>query len=89
MSRFRRKSFKLNGNVSGVVVTSVDANSPASAVKTLKPGIVIEEVALKPVGAPSEVANAIDELKKQGKKSALMSVVDSAGSPFFIAAPLN
>ena len=84
-----RKTYKLNDNVSGVVITNVDANSPASAVKTLKPGIVIEEVALKPVGAPSEVANAIDELKKQGKKSALMFIVDSAGSPFFVGAPLN
>ena len=84
-----RKTYKLNDDISGVVITNVDANSPASAVKSLKPGIVIEEIALKPVGAPAEVANAIDGLKKQGKKSALMSVVDSAGTPFFVGAPLN
>ena len=84
-----RKTYKLNDNVSGVVITNIDANSPASAVKNLKSGIVIEEIALKPVGAPAEVAAAIDGLKKQGKKSVLMSVVDSSGSPFFVAAPLN
>ena len=52
----------------GVVVTEVDPDS-AAADKGLKQGDVILEVAGKSVSRPSEVAEAIDAAKSDGKKS--------------------
>jgi len=83
-----RKTFKLKDSVQGVVVSSVDPNSPA-ADKGLRPGDVIEEVNQQAVSKPGDVAKAIDGLKKQGKKSALLLVANGAGEVRFVALQLN
>jgi serine protease Do len=83
-----RKSFKLKDSVKGVLVTGVDASSPA-ADKGLRPGDVIEEVNQQAVEKPGDVAAAIDGLKKQGKKTALLLVGNGAGDVRFIALSLN
>ena len=83
-----RKTFKLKDSVQGVVVSSVDPNS-AAADKGLRPGDVIEEVNQQAVSKPGDVAKAIDGLKKQGKKSALLLVANGAGEVRFVALQLN
>ena len=83
-----RKTFKLKDSVKGVLVTGVDANS-AAADKGLRPGDVIEEVNQQSVEKPGDVASAIDGLKKQGKKTALLLVGNGAGDVRFVALSLN
>jgi serine protease Do len=83
-----RRQFKLKDTVKGVLVSSIEPNSPA-AEKGLRPGDVIEEVDQRTVEKPSDVAKAIDALKKQGKKSALLLVANGAGEVKFVALGLN
>ena len=62
-----RKTFKLKDSVKGVLVTGVEANSPA-ADKGLRAGDVIEEVNQQAVEKPADVSSAIDGLKKAGQE---------------------
>ncbi len=79
-----RKTFKLKDSVKGVLVSGVEQGSPA-AEKGLRPGDVIEEVNQQAVEKPADVSTAIDALKKQGKKSALLLVGNGAGDVRFVA----
>jgi serine protease Do len=83
-----RKTFKIKDGVKGVIVSSVEPNSPA-AEKGLRPGDVIEEVNQQAVSAPGEVSKAIDALKKGGKKSALLLVANGAGDVRFVALAID
>ena len=76
---------KLRRGEDGVLVTDVDPDSTA-AEKGLKEGDVILEVAGKSVTRPSEVAEAIDAAKSDGKKSVLMRVKSDQGE-HFVALP--
>ena len=71
----------------GVIVENVDPDSTASD-KGLKEGDVILEVGGKPVSRPSEVAQAINAAKTDGKKSVLMRV-KSGDSEHFLALPTS
>ena len=64
-----------------MVIAEVDPDSPA-ADGGLKPGDVILEVRGKPVSRPSEVADAIDAAKSDGKKSVLFRVKSDEGERF-------
>ncbi|HLH48583.1 MAG TPA: PDZ domain-containing protein, partial [Roseiarcus sp.] len=79
-----RKSFQIKDNVKGVVVSSVDPNSPA-AEKGLRPGDVIQEVNQVAVTDPKDVSQAIDAAKKAGKKTALLLVSNAQGDARFVA----
>jgi serine protease Do len=79
-----RKTFKIKDGVKGVIVSSVEPNSPA-AEKGLQPGDVIEEINQQAVSQPGDVGKAIDALKKGGKKSALLLVANGAGEARFVA----
>ena len=83
-----RKTFKLKDSLKGVLVSGVEANSPA-AEKGLRPGDVIEEINQQAVEKPADVSSAIDALKKSGKKTALLLVGNSAGDVRFVALALN
>jgi serine protease Do len=83
-----RKTFKLKDSIQGVIVSSVDPSS-AAAEKGLRPGDVIEEVNQQAVSKPTDVSKALDGLKKQGKKSALLLVANGAGEVRFVALQLN
>ena len=91
--RQRREQFPGLGNLGlklrrgqdGVLVTDVDPDS-AAADKGLKEGDVILEVSGKSVSRPSDVAQAIDSAKTDGKKSVLIRVKSGEGE-HFVALP--
>jgi len=65
----------------GVLVTDVDPDG-AAADKGLKQGDVILEVAGKSVNQVSDVAEAIDTAKSDGKKSVLLRVKSGDGERY-------
>jgi serine protease Do len=79
-----REQFKIGADVKGVVVTEVEAGSPA-AEKRIQAGDTIVEVAQDPVSKPADVAAAIDKLKSQDRKSALLLLANPAGELRFVA----
>jgi serine protease Do len=79
--------FSLSGDVAGVVVTDVEANSPG-AEKGMRVGDVIVEVAQDEVKNPAEIVSKIDEAKKAGRKSVLL-LVDRQGDLRFVALKLD
>ncbi len=74
-------TLRANRGEDGVVIAEVEPDSPA-ADGGLKPGDVILEVRGKPVSRPSEVADAIDAAKSDGKKSILFRVKSDDGERF-------
>ena len=76
------------GRVKGVVITAVDANS-AAAEKRLNAGDVIVKVTDEEVANPADVQKRIDQLKKDGKKTALLLVANAEGDVRFVALTLQ
>ncbi len=74
-------TLRSNRGDDGVVVTDVEPDSPA-ADQGLRPGDVILEVRGKAVNRPSEVADAIDAAKSDGKRSVLFRVKSDEGERF-------
>jgi serine protease Do len=68
-----RRRFHLEGNVQGVVVTDVDADSPAGQ-KNIRAGDVITEVAQQKVSSPDDVSARLDAERKAGHKVVLLQV---------------
>ena len=83
-----RKKHKIKDKVKGVLITGVDANSPA-AEKRLTPGMVIAEVQQQAVSTADELQKRIDQLKKDGKKAVVLLVVSPDGDPSFVAIGLQ
>jgi len=83
-----RKKHNIKDKVKGVLITGVDANSPA-AEKRLVPGMVIAEIQQQPVANATELQQRIDKLKKDGKKAAVLLVVTPDGDPSFVALSLQ
>src|SRR5437764_3952699 len=83
-----RKKYKIKDAVKGVVITAVEANS-AAAEKRLNPGDVIVKVADEEVSNPADVQKRVDQLKKDGKKTALLLVANAEGDVRFIALTLQ
>jgi serine protease Do len=83
-----RKKNKIKDKVKGVLITGVDADSPA-AEKRLVPGMVIAEVQQQPVANAAELQARIDKLKKDGKKAVVLLVVSPDGDPSFVALSLQ
>ncbi len=73
-----RKKYGIAADLTGVVVTQVDANSLA-AEKGLKVGDVIAEVGQEAVETPEDVKARIDALKKEGRKNALFLIASKNG----------
>ena len=78
-----RKKNKIKDSVKGVLITGVDANSPA-AEKRLAPGMVISQVDQEPVNSPAEFDNRVAKLKKDGKKLVMLLVVSPDGDPSIV-----
>src|SRR3974390_972333 len=83
-----RKKHKIKDRVKGVLITSVDPNSPA-AEKRLAPGMVIAEVQQQPVANATELETVIHKLKKDGKKAVVLLVISPDGDPRFGALSLQ
>jgi len=88
MSDDLRKRYKIKDTIKGVIITGVDANSPA-AEKRLAPGDVIVEIAQEAVANADELQAKIDKLKKDGRKSALLLVAGADGELRFVALSLQ
>jgi serine protease Do len=88
MSDDLRKRYKIKDSVKGVVITGIDANSPA-ADKRLSAGDVIVEIAQEAVANADDLQSKIDKLKKEGRKSALMLVAGADGELRFVALSLQ
>jgi serine protease Do len=83
-----RKQFGISEDVSGVVVTEVNPNSPAGE-KGVTAGDVIAEIAQESVSTPKEVLDRITALKGQGRKSALLMLASKSGELRFVPVPMN
>jgi serine protease Do len=83
-----RQRYKIKDQVKGVVITSVDQNS-AAAEKRLNAGDVIVEVAQEPIASPDDLQKKVDQLKKDGRKSALFLVANAQGELRFVALGLQ
>jgi serine protease Do len=88
MSDELRKKHKIKEAVKGVVITAVDANSAASE-KRLNVGDVIVKVTDEEVATAADVQKRIDQLKKDGKKTALLLVANTEGDVRFVALTLQ
>jgi serine protease Do len=78
-----RTKFKVKETVKGVVITSVEGNRDA-AEKRLGPGDVIMEVAQEAVTNVADIKKRVDQLKKDGKKTALLTVSNPEGEVRFV-----
>lgn len=83
-----RTQFGIKDTVSGVVVTGV-ADGSAAAEKRLQAGDVIVEIAQEPVATPDDVNKRIDQLKKDGRKSALLLLANKDGDLRFVAVKID
>jgi serine protease Do len=83
-----RKKYKIKDSVKGVVILEIDPNS-AAADKRLTVGDVIQKVADEEVASPADVQKRIDQLKKDGKKTALLLVANAEGDVRFVALTLQ
>ena len=84
LSKDLRSKYKIKDSVKGVLVTGVDGTSDA-ADKHLSAGDVIVEVAQESVSSAADIKKRIDQLKKDGKKSALLLVSNGDGELRFVA----
>jgi serine protease Do len=83
-----RKKYKIKDTVKGVVITGVDAGTPA-AEKRLAAGDVVVEVAQEEVKTAADLQKRIDQLKKDGRKAALLLVSNAEGELRFVALSLQ
>jgi serine protease Do len=74
--------------VKGVVITGVEAQSPA-ADKRLNAGDVVVEVSQEAVADTDALQKRVDQLKKEGRKSALLLVANADGELRFVALSLQ
>jgi serine protease Do len=88
MSATLRQRYKIKDTIKGEVITGVDDNSVA-AEKRLSAGNVVVEVAQEAVGTPADLQKKLDQLKKDGRKSALFLVANAEGEMRFVALSLQ
>jgi len=83
-----RSRYKIKDSVKGVVITGVDAQSPA-ADKRLNAGDVIVEVSQEQVANTADLQKRVDQLKMEGRRSALLLVANAEGELRFVALNLQ
>ena len=88
MSDDLRKRYKIKDSVKGVVITGVEAQSPA-ADKRLNIGDVVVEVSQEAVTDTDALQKRVEQLKKEGRKSALLLVANAEGELRFVALSLQ
>jgi serine protease Do len=88
MSDDLRKRYKIKDSVKGVVITGVEAQS-AAADKRLNIGDVVVEVSQEAVTDTDALQKRVEQLKKEGRKSALLLVANAEGELRFVALSLQ
>jgi serine protease Do len=83
-----RKRYNIKDNVKGAVITAVEQNSPA-AEKQLRPGDTIVEISQVTVESADDVQKRVEQLKKEGRRSALFLVANASGETRFVALNLQ
>ena len=85
-----RRRYKIKDSVNGIVITGIDASSPA-AEKRLSPGDVIVEIAQEAVANIDDFQSKIEKLKRDGRRSALLLVAGDGANdiPMIEAAGLG
>jgi serine protease Do len=83
-----RRKFNIDKKVKGVVITEVDADSPALK-KGMKPGDIIVEVTQEAVSTPDDVVQRANAVRKAGRKVVLLGVQDPKGEFRFVGLPLE
>ena len=78
-----REQYKIAEDVEGVLVAAVAPGSVAEE-KRIAAGDVIVEVGQEKVATPSDVKNRVDELKKAGRKSALLLIASKNSELSFV-----
>jgi len=79
----RRKAFGIAESVNGVIVTEVQANSPA-AERRVEAGDVIVEVGQEAMDSPEDVTSRVGELKADGRRNALLMIANKSGELRFV-----
>ncbi len=82
-----RRTFNLDDNVQGVLITRVDPNSDA-ADKGLQPGDVVVSVGNRAVRTPQDVQARVSDAKASGRKSVLL-LVSGANGPRYVAVDIG
>ena len=82
-----RNQFRIAGNMQGVLVIDVAADSPA-ADKNIRAGDVIVQVQGNAVHTPDDVTNSIAFARKAGKKIVAL-LVNRGGDMTYVAVKLN
>ncbi|MEO0544081.1 MAG: Do family serine endopeptidase [Pseudomonadota bacterium] len=72
----------------GVVITSVEAGSAADT-KGIVAGDVIVEIAQETIDSPEEVAEAIDNLREQNRRNALLMLASKDGALRFVTVRID
>jgi serine protease Do len=88
LSEDLRKRYKIKDTVKGVVITAIDASSPA-ADKRLSPGDVVVEVQGEAVASPDALQGRLDQLKKEGRKVVMLLLSKPDGETQFVALSLQ
>jgi serine protease Do len=83
-----RRRHKIKDSVKGVVITAVESGSNASE-KRLNAGDVIVEVAQQTVTSGADVEKRVEQLKAEGRRSALLLVANAEGELRFVALSLQ
>jgi serine protease Do len=83
-----RKRYRIKESIRGAVITAVDPGS-AAAEKRLAAGEVIVEVQQQIVATAADVQNRIEQLKKEGRSSALLLVANAENERRYVALSLK
>jgi serine protease Do len=83
-----RKRYKIKDSVKGIVITGVDAQSPA-ADKRFNAGDVVVEVSQEPVADADALQKRVDQLKKDGRQRVLLTIANPDGEIRFVALSLQ
>lgn len=78
-----RESEGISADIAGVLVAEVAAGSGA-ADKGIEAGEILVEVGQEPVSTPDDVIQRVDELRKEGRRNALMMVSSKTGDIRFV-----
>ena len=83
-----RAKFEISVDVEGVLIVEVDENSAAFE-KGIRPGNVITEIAQETVSTPNDVSKRIADLKKSGRKNALLMLASKTGELRFVTVRMD